>query len=111
MVAGIHTPKPLEEMEEAMPHAFEELLEAMQRLEQEYPDMQDVEFTVERDELYMLQTSNGKRTAVAALKMARDMAEEGLISREEAVTRIEPTQLNQVLHPYIDPEAGAGGSR
>jgi pyruvate, orthophosphate dikinase len=64
-----------------------------------------VEFTVERDELYMLQTRSGKRTAVATLKVARDMAEEGLISREEAILRIEPEQLNQVLHPYIDPEA------
>ena len=82
---------------------FEELLETMQRLEQQYRDMQDVEFTVERDNLYMLQTRSAKRTGVAALKVAYDMAEEGLISREEAVSRIEPDQLNQVLHPYIDP--------
>jgi pyruvate,orthophosphate dikinase len=88
-----------------MPHAFEELLETMQRLEQQNRDMQDVEFTVERDNLYMLQTRSAKRTGVAALKVAYDMAEEGLISREEAVSRIEPDQLNQVLHPYIDPEA------
>ena len=105
VVAGTRTPRSLEEMEEVMPHAFEELLETMQKLEQEYRDMQDVEFTVERDKLYMLQTRSGKRTAVAALKVAREMAEEGLISREEAVGRIEPAQLNQVLHPYIDPEA------
>jgi pyruvate,orthophosphate dikinase len=105
VVAGIRTPYPLEEMEEKMSRAFEQLLETMQKLEQEYCDMQDVEFTVERDQLYMLQTRSGKRTAVAALKMAYDMAEEGLISREEAVARIEPSQLNQVLHPYIDPEA------
>ncbi len=105
VVAGTRTPRPLEEMEEAMPSAFEELLETVQKLEQEYRDMQDVEFTVERDELYMLQTRSGKRTAVAALKIAHDMAEEGLISREEAVSRIEPAQLNQVLHPYIDPDA------
>ena len=105
VVAGTRTPRSLEEMEEVMPHAFEELLETMQKLEQEYRDMQDVEFTVERDKLYMLQTRSGKRTAVAALKVAREMAEEGLISREEAVGRIEPAQLNQVLHPHIDPEA------
>jgi pyruvate,orthophosphate dikinase len=105
VVAGIRTPRPLEEMEEVMPHAFEELLETMQKLEQQYRDMQDVEFTVERDNLYMLQTRSAKRTGVAALKVAYDMAEEGLISREEAVLRIEPDQLNQVLHPFIDPEA------
>jgi pyruvate,orthophosphate dikinase len=105
VVAGTRTPRPLEEMEEAMPHAFEELLETMQKLEQEYRDMQDVEFTVERDNLYMLQTRSAKRTGVAALKVAYDMAEEGLISREEAVLRIEPDQLDQVLHPFIDPEA------
>ena len=105
VVAGIRTPRPLEEMEEAMPRAFGELLQTMQRLEQEYRDMQDVEFTVERDELYMLQTRSGKRTGLAALKVASDMAEEGLISREEAIGRIEPAQLNQILHPYIDPDA------
>ncbi len=105
VVAGIRTPRPLEEMEEVMPHAFEELLETMQKLEQEYRDMQDVEFTVERDSLYMLQTRSAKRTGVAALKVSYDMAEEGLISREEAVLRIEPDQLNQVLHPFIDPKA------
>jgi len=105
VVSGTRTPRPLEEMEEAMPHAFEELLETMQKLEQQYRDMQDVEFTVERDDLYMLQTRSAKRTGVAALKVAYDMAEEGLISHEEAVSRIEPDQLNQVLHPYIDPEA------
>jgi pyruvate,orthophosphate dikinase len=105
VVAGIRTPRPLREMEEVMPRAFEELLATMQKLEQEYRDMQDVEFTVERDHLYMLQTRSAKRTGVAALKVAYDMAEEGLISREEAVLRIEPNRLNQVLHPYIDPEA------
>ena len=105
VVAGIRTPRPLWEMEEEMPHAFQELLDTMQKLEQRYRDMQDVEFTVERDHLYMLQTRSAKRAGVAALKVAYDMAEEGLISREEAVSRIEPEQLIQVLHPYIDPEA------
>ena len=105
VVAGIRTPKPIAEMEEYLPNAFEELKETMQRLENEYRDMQDIEFTVERDKLYMLQTRSGKRTAVAALKIVREMADEGIISREEAVMRIDPSQLNQVLHPYIDPEA------
>ena len=105
VVAGIRTPKPIAEMEEFLPNAFNELLETMQRLENEYREMQDIEFTVERDKLYMLQTRTGKRTAVAALKIAREMADEGIISREEAVMRIDPHQLNQVLHPYIDPEA------
>ena len=105
VVAGIRTPKPIAEMEEFLPNAFEELLETMQRLENEYREMQDIEFTVEKDKLYMLQTRTGKRTAVAALKIAREMADEGIISREEAVMRIDPRYLNQVLHPYIDPEA------
>lgn len=105
VVAGIRTPKPIAEMEPFLPHAFQQLLEIMQRLENEYQDMQDIEFTVERDKLFMLQTRSGKRTAAAALKIAREMTEEGIISREEAVARIDPRQLDQVLHPYIDPEA------
>ncbi|MBA3704243.1 MAG: pyruvate, phosphate dikinase, partial [Rubrobacteraceae bacterium] len=105
VVAGTRTPRPLAEMEEAMPRAFGEILETMRKLERAYRDVQDIEFTVERDNLYMLQTRSAKRTGVAALKVAHDMAEEGLISRREAVSRIEPDQLNQVLHPYIDPEA------
>jgi pyruvate, orthophosphate dikinase len=105
VVAGIRTPRPLEEMVEAMPRAFSELLATMQKLEREYRDIQDIEFSVERDKLFMLQTRTGKRTAVAALKIARDMADEGLISREEAVLRIEPGQLDHMLHPHIDPEA------
>ncbi|MBD0356533.1 MAG: pyruvate, phosphate dikinase, partial [Rubrobacter sp.] len=105
VVAGIRTPRPLEEMMEAMPHAFSELLETMQRLEHEYRDMQDVEFTVERDALYMLQTRSGKRTAAAAIKIARDMAEEGIIRKDEALLRIDPGQLEQLLHPRMDPVA------
>jgi pyruvate,orthophosphate dikinase len=105
VVAGIRTPRPLEEMMDAMPHAFSELLKTMQKLENEYRDMQDVEFTVERDILYILQTRSSKRTAAAALKIARDMAEEGLISKDEALLRIEPGQLEQLLHPRMDPEA------
>jgi pyruvate,orthophosphate dikinase len=105
VVAGTRTPRPLEQMLEVLPRAAGELLIAMRVLEREHRDMQDVEFTVERDRLYMLQTRNGKRTAAAALRIAREMAEEDLISREEAVLRIEPAQLDQLLHPRIDPEA------
>src|SRR5918995_5031828 len=105
VVAGIRTPRPLEEMMDAMPRAFSELLGTMRKLEREYRDMQDVEFTVERDELYVLQMRSGKRTAAAALKIAREMAEEGLISREEALLRADPGQLGQLLHPRIDPKA------
>jgi pyruvate, orthophosphate dikinase len=105
VVAGIRTPRPLEEMMEVIPHAFSELLETMQTLEHEYRDMQDVEFTVERDALYMLQTRNGKRTAAAAIKIARDMAEEGFIRKDEALLRIDPGQLEQLLHPRMDPVA------
>ena len=105
VVAGIRTPRPLREMEQDLPNAYRQFLETAERLERENRDMQDVEFTVERDTLYMLQTRSGKRTGVAALKIARDMAEEGLISREEAIMRVEPRALEQLLHPRVDPEA------
>ncbi len=117
VVAGIRTPQPLtraarEEMgetapsmEEAMPEVFAQFHEVVGRLERHYRDMQDIEFTVERGRLYMLQTRNGKRTAKAALKVAVDMAEEGLITREEAILRVEPASLDQLLHPTIDPAA------
>ena len=105
VVAGIRTPRPLREMEEVLPNAYEEFLETVEQLERENRDMQDVEFTVERGKLYMLQTRSGKRTGAAALKIARDMAEKGLISREEAILRVEPASLDQLLHPRVDPEA------
>jgi pyruvate,orthophosphate dikinase len=117
VVAGIRTPQPLtraarEEMgetapsmEEAMPEVFTQFHEVVGRLERHYRDMQDIEFTVERGRLYMLQTRNGKRTAKAALKVAVDMAAEGLISREEAILRVDPASLDQLLHPTIDPSA------
>jgi pyruvate,orthophosphate dikinase len=105
VVAGIRTPRPITEMAEVLPRSFSELLETMALLEREYRDMQDVEFTVERDKLYVLQTRSGKRTARAALKIARQMAEEGLISRQEAVLRLDPRQIGQLLHPALDPEA------
>jgi pyruvate, orthophosphate dikinase len=105
VVAGIRTPRPLAEMQRELPNAFEQLLETMQRLEEHYRDMQDVEFTVEDNTLYLLQTRSAKRTAAAAVKAAVDMVDDGLITRDEAVTRIDPTQLDQLLHPTLDPTA------
>jgi pyruvate,orthophosphate dikinase len=92
-------------MEETLPDAFRLLLQTMRKLEERYRDMQDVEFTVEDDRLYLLQTRSAKRTAAAALRCAVDMVDESLISREEAVARIDPGQLDQLLHPMIDPDA------
>jgi pyruvate, orthophosphate dikinase len=103
VVAGIRTPEPLAAMEQRLPDAFEQLGDTMQRLEQHYRDVQDIEFTVEEGRLYLLQTRSAKRTAAAALKVAVSMVEEGLISREDAVARIDPAQLDQLLHPMIDP--------
>jgi pyruvate,orthophosphate dikinase len=106
VVAGIRTPEPIARMEGLLPQAFEQFLETTRRLEEHYRDMQDIEFTVEEGNLYLLQTRTAKRTAAAALKAAVDMVDEGLISREEAVARIEPGQLEQLLHPMLDPHAG-----
>jgi pyruvate, orthophosphate dikinase len=105
VVAGIRTPQPLAQMKDRLPNAFEQLLETMRRLEQHYRDMQDIEFTVEDNTLYLLQTRSAKRTAAAAVKAAVDMVDEGLITREEAVARIDPAQLDQLLHPMLDPTA------
>ena len=105
VVAGIRTPQPIEEMRGRLPDAFAQLAETMQRLEQHYRDMQDIEFTIEEGTLYLLQTRSAKRTAAAALKAAADMTAEGLITREEAVGRIDPTALDQLLHPMLDPNA------
>jgi len=105
VVAGIRTPQPLASMQERLPQAFDELTGTMRRLEEHYKDMQDIEFTVEEGRLYLLQTRSAKRTAAAALKAAVSMVDEGLISREEAVARIDPAQLDQLLHPMIDPSA------
>jgi pyruvate,orthophosphate dikinase len=105
VVSGIRTPEPLARMEHKLPAAFERLIDTMRRLEEHYRDMQDIEFTVEDNELYLLQTRSAKRTAAAAVKAAVDMADEGLISREDAVARIDPAQLDQLLHPMIDPPA------
>ena len=105
VVAGIRTPEPIDRMRERMPEAYGELVETLDRLETHYRDMQDIEFTVEEGKLYLLQTRTGKRTAAAALRIAVEMVDEGLISREEAVARIDPGQLDQLLHPMIDPAA------
>ncbi|HEX4693000.1 pyruvate, phosphate dikinase [Sphingomonas sp.] len=117
VVAGIRTPqyltraareaagaKPLS-MEEALPEVYTQLAGVFETLEQHYRDMQDIEFTVQQGKLWMLQTRAGKRTAKAALKIAVDMAEEGLISREEAIARVDPAALDQLLHPTLDPKA------
>ncbi|MED5550908.1 MAG: pyruvate, phosphate dikinase [Pseudomonadota bacterium] len=116
VVAGIRTPQCLTEamrekmgdenpsMETAMPESFAELAKVFDKLERHYRDMQDIEFTVEAGRLWMLQTRNGKRTAKAALKIAVDMASEGLITTDEAVMRVDPAQLDQLLHPTLDPE-------
>ncbi|HEY2374203.1 MAG TPA: pyruvate, phosphate dikinase [Gaiellaceae bacterium] len=105
VVAGTRTPQPIEEMRERLPEAFDQLLETMARLEHHYRDMQDIEFTIEDGKLYLLQTRSAKRTAAAALKAAVDMSGEGLITREEAIARIDPGQLDQLLHPMLDPKA------
>ncbi len=105
VVAGIRTPQPISEMEERFPAAHNELVETMHRLEGHYREMQDIEFTIEDGRLYILQTRSGKRTAQSALRIAVDMVEEGLISKEEAVGRIDPKQLDQLLHPMINPNA------
>jgi pyruvate, orthophosphate dikinase len=104
VVAGIRTPEHVEAMRERLPDAFDELVETIRRLEEHYKEMQDIEFTVEDGKLFLLQTRSAKRTAAAALKAAVDMVDEGLISREEAVVRIDPGQLDQLLHPRIDPD-------
>ena len=105
VVAGIRTPKPIAEMADAFPDVYKEFERIAQILEKHYKDMQDMEFTVENNKLFMLQTRNGKRTAAAAVKIAVDMVEEGLIDERDAVSRIEPAQIDQLLHPTFDPEA------
>ena len=114
VVAGIRTPQPLSKksgepgevsMEEALPGAYAELLAVRDRLERHYLDMQDIEFTVQQNKLYMLQTRNGKRTAAASLRIAVEMAESGLIDKNEAIKRVSPSSLDQLLHPTLDPNA------
>jgi pyruvate,orthophosphate dikinase len=105
VVAGIRTPKPISELEKEMPEVYKQLREITERLEKHYRDVQDFEFTIERGKLYMLQTRTGKRTPLAAVKIAVDMVKEGLITKEEAIMRVEPSQIDQLLHPIIDPKA------
>jgi pyruvate, orthophosphate dikinase len=105
VVAGTRTPQPLAELRDRLPEAYDQLLETMAALERHYRDMQDIEFTVEEGRLYLLQTRTAKRTAAAALKCAVDMTAEGLIERDEAVARIDPAQLDQLLHPRLDESA------
>lgn len=115
VVAGIRTPQPItkvdadaagmKSLEEVMPGPYAQLVEVYKKLEKHYRDMQDIEFTIENSKLWMLQTRNGKRTAEAAIKIATDMVEEGLITEEEALLRVEPKSLDQLLHPRLDPDA------
>jgi pyruvate,orthophosphate dikinase len=102
VVAGIRTPQKIDELKDVMPEVYEEFVNVSNSLEAHYRDMQDIEFTVERGKLYMLQTRTGKRTAFAALKVAVDMEEEGVITKEEALMRISPQQLDQLLHPTFN---------
>jgi pyruvate,orthophosphate dikinase len=102
VVAGIRTPLPIEKLKEVMPNVYEQLLKVRQILESRLKDMQDIEFTIERGKLYMLQTRAGKRTGFAAVRIAVDMVEEGLITKEEALLRIEPDALNHLLRPIFD---------
>jgi pyruvate, orthophosphate dikinase len=117
VVAGIRTPAPLNSnskndsnqtfrsLEEAMPKAYADLVEVYKKLEAHYKDMQDIEFTIENNQLYILQTRNGKRTAAAAIKIAVDLVKEGILSKDESLMRIKPDDLNQLLHPRLDPDA------
>ncbi len=103
VVAGIRTPQPIETLNEVMPEAYNEFIRISSLLENHYKDMQDMEFTIEQSKLYFLQTRNGKRTAPAALRVAVEMVEEGLNTKEEAVLKVDPKQLDQLLHPMFDP--------
>ncbi|HHV50373.1 MAG TPA: pyruvate, phosphate dikinase [Clostridiales bacterium] len=105
VVAGIRTPQPISELETIMPEVYKQFVEVVERLENHYRDMQDMEFTIEDGKLFMLQTRSGKRTAAAALKIAVDLVDEGMITEEEAVLRVDPKQLDSLLHPQFDAEA------
>ena len=107
VVAGIRTPQPIEKLAGDMPEAHAQLMEITKRLESHYRDMQDIEFTIEQGQLWMLQTRSGKRTGAAAVRIAIEMVAEGLIERETAVLRVDPNSLNQLLHPTVDPDVDA----
>ena len=105
VVAGVRTPSPISKLKEEMPEIYDQFAKIADTLEKHYKDMQDMEFTIENGKLYMLQTRNGKRTAAAAIKVAVDMVDEGLITEKEALLRVEPKQLDSLLHPQFDKEA------
>jgi pyruvate,orthophosphate dikinase len=103
VVAGIRTPNKIDQLKDDMPEVYAQFKTIADNLEKHYKDMQDMEYTIENGKLYMLQTRNGKRTAAAALKIAVDLVDEGMITEEEAVMRVEPKQLDSLLHPMFDP--------
>lgn len=105
VVAGIRTPESIDKLKEVMPEIYDQFVEIAEKLEKHYKDMQDMEFTIEKGKLYMLQTRNGKRTAAAALKIAVDLVNEGLITKEQALLQIDPKQLDTLLHPTFEPNA------
>ena len=105
VVAGIRTPYPIEKMKEINPEAYNQFIEIAEKLEKHYKDMQDMEFTIERGKLFMLQTRNGKRTAGAALKIAVDLVNEGMLTKEEAILKVDPKQLDTLLHPNFEEKA------
>ena len=107
MVAGIRTPHPIADLEKVMPAAYKQLREITTRLEHHYKDIQDFEFTIQDNTLYMLQTRNGKRTGLAAVHIAVDLVEEGILTKEEAVLKVEPQALDQLLHPIFEPKERA----
>ena len=105
VVAGVRTPQPISKLAEDLPECYEEFMNLAMKLENHFRDMQDMEFTIEEGKLYFLQTRNGKRTAPAAIQIACDLVDEGMITPEEAVCRIEAKSLDQLLHPTFVPEA------
>lgn len=105
VVAGIRTPQSIDQLKDIMPDVYNQFVEIAQKLEKHYRDMQDMEFTIERGKLFMLQTRNGKRTAAAALKIAVDLVNEGMVTKEEAIMKVDPKQLDALLHPNFEPSA------
>jgi pyruvate,orthophosphate dikinase len=105
VVAGIRTPQPIDHLKEIMPEVYNQFVDIAEKLEKHYRDMQDMEFTIERGKLFMLQTRNGKRTAAAALKIAVDLVNEGMLSKKEAIMKVDPKQLDALLHPNFEPKA------
>jgi pyruvate,orthophosphate dikinase len=105
VVAGIRTPSPIDELKVAQPNVYQQFAETAEKLERHYRDMQDMEFTIERGKLFMLQTRNGKRTAAAALQIAVDLVSEGMITKKEAIAKIDPRSLDALLHPTFEPKA------